>query len=527
MATAGTQDRATRVDQVLTLLRLVGEAQEVNSLAMSLRSVAEMAALLADAGVAGVFVADDTSGVLRLAASYGLDKEAEKSGLMSLRNVSWARARQSRFVSRDPAEGQPTEGLDELPAAFQGASYWVPLVQTGETIGSLAVAGLRRGAPDRTALEFLRLIAIYATTLISTVRLHTALSHRVTALTTLAEVAQALSSTLDLDRVLRLIVDSVSRLSEAQSCSIMLLDPNRQELTIRMSIGIPEEVVKSAVRKLGEGISGRVAATGEPIFLHDVADAAQGGLAGCNPGRYRNPSLISVPLKARGQVIGVLNANDKKSGDFTEEDFSLVSLFANQAAVAIDNARAHDQLWKTSVTDGLTQTYVHTYFQERLTEMARTAVNTGGRLAVVMVDIDHFKNVNDRYGHPVGDAVLQGTAALLRHAVRAHDVVARYGGEEFVLVLSEVSPRIAVGVAERLRRGIEAASFPAGTEKVQVTASFGLSMLPVDGTDPLALVQLADKHLYASKRGGRNRVTCSRTLMEMALAEPPPAQSSR
>jgi diguanylate cyclase (GGDEF)-like protein len=507
--------KTERIEHVMDLLRLLGEAQEVSSLSRALRAVAEVASLLTESTAAGVFVADEETGVIRLVASHGLGPEvAGDVGVLAVRTAPWLVDPDPRFVTGDDGAAQ----LTGAPAPFCSGSFWFPLVQGGKTVGHLVVAGLSNGPPDSTGLEFLRLTGIHATTLIRSVRAQTALNLRVEALTTLAEVGQTLASTLDLDRVLRLIVDSVARLSGATACSIMLLDEKREELRIRMAIGVPEEVVRTAVRKIGEGISGRVAQSGEPIFLRNIADAT-GGVTGCNPDRYRSPSLVSVPLKSRGQVIGVLNVNDKKDSDFTAEDVNLITLFANQAAIAIDNARLHDQLWQASVTDGLTQTFVHAHFQRRLKELVAAAAAGDGPLAVIMVDIDFFKKVNDHFGHPVGDMVLQGVAALLRRAVRSSDIVARYGGEEFVLVLSNVPYRVVLSVAERLRKAVEAASFGARENPVKITASFGVAVLPTDASEGDALIRLADENLYASKRGGRNRVTSSDEVQRLAQAE--------
>lgn len=509
------QDRTERVEHVMDLLRLLGEAREVSSLSKALRAVAEVASILSDSTAAGVFIVEEEAGLMRLVASHGLDPAgAGDSGVLRVSDAPWLVGQDSRFVAVDDGDA----GLDGAPGLFRTGSFWLPLIQGGQTMGRLVVAGLSDGSPDPTGLEFLRLTGIHATTLIRSVRAQTALSHRVEALTTLAEVGQTLASTLDLDRVLRLIVDSVARLSGATACSIMLLDEAREALRIRMAIGVPEEVVRTAVRKVGEGISGRVAQTGEPVFLRNIADAS-GGLKGCNPDRYRSPSLVSVPLKSRGQVIGVLNVNDKQDGDFSPEDVNLITLFANQAAIAIDNARLHDQLWQASVTDGLTQTFVHAHFQRRLKELVAAAAAEGSILAVIMVDIDFFKKVNDEFGHPVGDAVLQGVAALLRRAVRSNDVVARYGGEEFVLVLSNVPYRVVLAVAERLRKAVEASHFGAPDNPVMITASFGVAVMPTDATEDEELIRLADENLYASKRGGRNRVTCSEPVQRLAEAD--------
>jgi len=515
-------ERNERIDQLMTVLRLMGEAQEASSVGPALKVVAEIAALLTNSSSAGIFVAEEQGGEMRLVAQFGQVATTASEDIL-LRPSSWVRSRESRFIPRDQDENS---GIKDVPEAFRHDAYWVPLVSSGETIGRLVVGGLPGGRPDRTAMEFLRLTAAYASSLISGLRLRAALYQRVAVLTALAQVSHTLSATLDVNRVLNLIVESLARLVDVAACSIMLLDRERQELKIHAAVGVPEDVVKNSVRKVGEGISGRVAATGKTIFLRDV-NMAQDGISGCNSSRYQRKSCICVPLKARGELIGVLNVNDKKTRDFTGEDLNLVELFAAQAAVAIDNARVHGLLWKTSVTDGLTQTFVHTYFQQRLAELVRLAAETRGRLAVVMVDLDHFKAVNDQYGHQVGDAVLQGTAALLRRAVRSVDLVARYGGEEFAIVLSEVSPRIALAICERLRRNIEQARFPAGDRQVAITASFGVAMFPVDAQEPTALVEVADRHLYASKQAGRNRVTCSRAVIEMAMSEAPASGATR
>jgi diguanylate cyclase (GGDEF)-like protein len=161
------------------------------------------------------------------------------------------------------------------------------------------------------------------------------------------------------------------------------------------------------------------------------------------------------------------------------------------------------------VTDGLTQAYVQTYFKEQLGRLVEAAKARQGRIALIMVDIDHFKNVNDKHGHRAGDVVLQGVAALLRRAVRANDLVARYGGEEFALVLSDVPSRIVLAVAERLRKAVENTVFPCDGVPIWITASFGVAVLPFDADSADSLIKVSDEFLYASKRGGRNRVTCS------------------
>jgi len=404
---------------ILDLLRLVAGAEEGSSLSLSLMNVARMAALLTKARQAGVFLVDQETDVLRLVASFGMDTDlSSQVTALPVKEMPWTTGKQTQFIPR----GEVGQDMGMVPEPFRQDSFWVPLFSQGTTVGRLVIQGLGDQGPNSTAQEFLRLVAIYAGSMVANTRLYDALQKRLSELTTLYEVGKALSGTLELDRVLRMIVDGVTRLTGVGSCSIMLLDHSGQRLKIRSAKGVPEEVIKTAVRELGEGISGKVAQTGKPIYLKDVNNAK--GVEGCKAKRYKSPSLICVPLKTRGRIIGVLNANDKRGGDFLPEDLNLITLFANQAAVAIDNAAMHDQLWKSSVTDGLTKTYVHTYFEQQLQRKVDRALKEEGKLALIMLDLDHFKNVNDQYGHQVGDDVLRQVARLLRRAVRVGQIIA-------------------------------------------------------------------------------------------------------
>jgi diguanylate cyclase (GGDEF)-like protein len=270
-----------------------------------------------------------------------------------------------------------------------------------------------------------------------------------------------------------------------------------------------------------------VAARGETLFLRDVEEACayvrteSGEPWQPRRGRYLAPSCVCIPLKVSGRVVGVLNVNDKDGGDFTAGDVELLQLFANQAALAVGNAIAHRELRRLSVTDGLTRTYLPTYFRKRLGEVAAAARMHESTLAVVMIDLDAFKGVNDRHGHQVGDAVLEGVAAVLRSSVRPHDIVARYGGEEFVVVLVGVTPAIALAITERQRDAIASSRFTDGVADVRITASFGVAMLPYDAGDPGMLVSVADRNLYASKHVGGNAITFSSAVRGMMVEEGP------
>lgn len=205
----------------------------------------------------------------------------------------------------------------------------------------------------------------------------------------------------------------------------------------------------------------------------------------------------------RGQRLSApVRLND---GDRIQLGSSIVLKFARQDALEEETA-VH--LYDTSVRDPLTRTYNRQYFEDRFESEIAFAKRHGTNLNVLMVDVDHFKRLNDTHGHPAGDGVLRVVGAALNRIVRREDVVARYGGEEFVLATRGLSPENAEVLAERVRRTLESLRLPWGEITLSITVSVGVATLSTDrpfvnGSD---LIATADAALYTAKRNGRNRV---------------------
>jgi diguanylate cyclase (GGDEF)-like protein len=192
------------------------------------------------------------------------------------------------------------------------------------------------------------------------------------------------------------------------------------------------------------------------------------------------------------------------------------SAVADQVGIAVQNARLHEQTVALSITDPLTGVPNRRHlFQQLEAELAR-ARRFGTPLSMVMIDIDHFKHLNDAAGHSAGDDVLRQVCKLMRKSLRKVDTLARYGGEEFVVLLPQITREEAFEVAEKLRRGIAEGNVEHGATQPggRVTISVGVATLPFDATEQAKLVDCADSALYASKRGGRNRVTAYQPGME-------------
>ncbi len=218
-------------------------------------------------------------------------------------------------------------------------------------------------------------------------------------------------------------------------------------------------------------------------------------------------SLLVLPLqKEEGSAVGALTVAAKEAGVFTRSRQEILELVAAQLAVKIDLGQAHEQINRLATTDGLTGLINHRTFQHGFDVMLKREERRSGSLCLILCDIDHFKKVNDTYGHPFGDLVLKEVAGVLQNAVRAVDLAARYGGEEFALVLEDCREKGGLQLAERIREEIAKLEFRHQGRLVQVSMSLGLAAFPKHGSEKTDLVSRADQALYQAKQSGRNRV---------------------
>ncbi|MGE5412937.1 MAG: diguanylate cyclase [Syntrophomonadaceae bacterium] len=345
------------------------------------------------------------------------------------------------------------------------------------------------------------------------------------------EISNDLKRNRTLDDLFQSIADAVARSLGFQKVVLSLYDRERGVFAARAHFGMDEtwealrresvpaeditrhwndrnRVSRSYhVREAKRGDSGavRLGASGRVLAPEDAWAAGE---------------LLWIPLYSEERLLGCLRVDQPKNGRLpSAETIRSLEIFANQAVAAIESARSYAEAREQSIRDSLTGAYNHRHFQEVLQRELGRAERVGRPLTVVMLDIDDFKSINDRFGHPVGDAILQGIVAEIRGEVRGDmDLLARYGGDEFALVLPETPATEAVLVAERVRRRIDERLFrmPESGQVLRATVSIGLATYPDDAPEKRDLVEKADAALYRAKHGGKNAV--------VATSEPGPGQ---
>jgi diguanylate cyclase (GGDEF)-like protein len=257
------------------------------------------------------------------------------------------------------------------------------------------------------------------------------------------------------------------------------------------------------------GLWGRALALGKTLIEDDVRSSSE------YVGFYQETrSRMCIPLVSFGQTLGVLMLESEHSGSFHEGDVESLEAVADICATAIQNAHYVERVKQLAYLDGLTGIFNRRFFELRVLEEIDRARRFNGGMAVVMVDIDQFKRLNDEFGHLLGDEVLRQVSSMFHQQLRKIDVVCRYGGEEFAILLSQTNPQHSLAVAEKLRRLVETWQFPGVPQCVTISA--GVATYPDHGTTRDELVKSADAGLYAAKQGGRNRVLLGPTRYKAA-----------
>jgi len=314
--------------------------------------------------------------------------------------------------------------------------------------------------------------------------------------------------TVGTDNLLRAVAHATAEILDVPYASLHLRKPVWRQQFSDVIVGSTTRREMAAVRQSGDLASQRVERPEQVLELDLVDEHGQPLSAARRVGLQR---AVAVPMCLAGEIVGVLVIHMRSPRILERSEVRVLQTLANQAVIAIENAAAYEHTKQLATTDAMTGVANHRELEAYLDRELQRSRKTREPLALIMCDLDHFKEINDTVGHPAGDAVLRHlTRQILVPAVRPKDLVARYGGDEFVLVLRGADSRAALAVAERIRRTIGGqAVLLDGKAVSNLSLSLGIAMFPRDGDTREALVQAADQALYVAKRTGRNRVVPS------------------
>ena len=319
-----------------------------------------------------------------------------------------------------------------------------------------------------------------------------------------SRLGSALSGTHDLDRILAVILDTAMGTVRATAGALLLTSASGESLYVGVARNLTDRVDGDAenwtVATSSRGVIARIATGG--VTVHGVV----GQDVDLAPDEPRCDTVLGLPMRSAGRITGVVCVYDRADGKpFDDRDAAAISDFVNQATAAVDNVLMHHETQRLSVTDGLTGLWNYRYASRALGREVERSQRYGHPLAVLMLDLDRFKRVNDQYGHQRGDAVLVELAARVREVVREIDTVARYGGEELILILPETDLPGARLLSSRILQGVRSEPIGGpGEEPIWMTTSIGLAVMPLHGDSAESLIRAADTALYAAKTGGRD-----------------------
>ena len=329
------------------------------------------------------------------------------------------------------------------------------------------------------------------------------LEERLQDISTLLDLSQSLNRDLGLDGAVDRLVEFVSQRLRVDWFVLLLADEAGRTLESRGVWGFPQpEELKGISFDLGEGVVGTVFETGTRMVLPDVA----------REDRFTNfqgrvqleGSFVAIPARFSGNRVGVLAFGRRRVDAFEPSYVDFLQIVTNHVAMVVRNARLYERMRELATQDELTGLANRRNLLQRMEHEFRRHRRFGTSMALLMVDVDHFKRVNDQHGHVVGDHVLREVAVALHDAVRDVDVVGRYGGEEFAIVLPNTTAEAALVVADKVRETVQ--SHCAGPV-VHVTISVGVGVASEATATVHALIDVADQALYRAKSSGRNRVS--------------------
>jgi diguanylate cyclase (GGDEF)-like protein len=442
-----------------------------------------------------ILMLDKESEELHVRSQVGWDEGSDKVRLKVGSGLTGAAAKQKRPIYAPDVSLDPRYMTSTRTTRSELA---IPLMVRDEVVGVLDCQSENLDHFDKDTIDLLTLFSTQASMALQNARLYSLERRRASQLEAINAIAQQMTAVLGLKELLSKVCLLIQEAFHVSHVSVLLKE--EEELMLRAHHGnltprFPEE----GKPPVDAGLWGRALATGKTLIENDVSQAPDQVVL-----YAETRARMCIPLVSFGQTLGVLALDSAQSGAFNASDTQSLESVADICATAIQNAHYVERVKQLAYIDGLTGIFNRRFFEMRIAEEIERARRFGAGMAVIMVDIDQFKRLNDEFGHLLGDEVLRQVSSLFHQQLRKFDVVCRYGGEEFAILLSQTNPQHAMAVAEKLRRMVETWQFPGVPRPVTISA--GAATYPEHGTSRDELVKASDAGLYAAKQAGRNRV---------------------
>jgi diguanylate cyclase (GGDEF)-like protein len=500
-------DRRRQID--IAQLHVVSEVATAAArldLSASLKAAAEGFQRATESGATTIYLWDPATSSLSVAMMIVDGRHFPSAYEASARAVplafgeglaGWA-AQQRRPLLIDDVQNDPRARLIG-PSLPDRSAIVIPLVVEERLLGVIRTIKLGLASYTQEHFRFAQTLASQIALLIAAAKARTDERARLAELSALHTVSRSLAEATRLGEVLGRVVDGAIRLTDAEGGLIWRID-DQGSFVLGASQGLPAKKIAERPPNARTSVSAKIMASGQPMRIADVRSVSHGRWPEVVP---HIRALLGIPLRSEGRAYGSLIVVHPVIGHFTTDHERLLEVVAAQGAAAIARAAALEEAERLAITDALTGLFNARYFTDRLAVELERAKRYGRSLALLMVDSDALKLVNDRQGHAAGNDLLVNLARSIRQSVRASDLIARFGGDEFVILQPETTVKPATLIAERIREAAHAASDAAGIER---SVSVGVAVYPDDATDGQSLFAQADAALYRAKKLGKNRV---------------------
>jgi diguanylate cyclase (GGDEF) domain len=324
---------------------------------------------------------------------------------------------------------------------------------------------------------------------------------------TLQQVSQAIGSILDIHELMKFVNDIMLGVMGVKTSTIILSNKETSKLEVHTTNITNDKDYETLCQNINCEALLNALESCTPIFNNNVDSNKYIFTRGRNV-----KSLICIPICAKTEKFGLILIEQDFKDAFNEDKVRLLTIIAQQVAMALENAVLYQRMHELAMRDGLTGAYNRMHFNQKLEEELKLAQKNNQELTLAMFDIDYFKQFNDTYGHLFGDKVLKSVAKLVDENIRSKDVFARIGGEEFIIILPNTAAEEAFEMIEELRKKISAEVVCDNIICTSVTASFGIANFPKNSRNIKEILKNADDALYDAKRSGRNCVKVAKYL---------------